>query len=75
MKTRQDLAYSLAPGLLSQAVTGAMGRLAVMARVVHVAYRFPLRVSPRPASSTAMIAGSSLSPRKIDANAAGYSST
>ena len=66
MKTRQDLAYSLAPGLLSQAVTGAMGRLAVMARVVHVAYRFPLRVSPRPASSAYLVSPTNLLTRHAD---------
>lgn len=66
MKTRQDLAYSIAPGPLSQAVTGAMAHLAAMARVVHVTYRFPLRVSPHRDPSAYLVSPASLLTRHAD---------
>lgn len=69
MKTRQALAYGVAPRpnrLLVDAVGGALARFSTMARVVHVAHRFPLRVSPHQDPSAYLLSPVNLLTRHTD---------
>jgi len=66
MKTRQDLAYGIASGLLAEASVGALARLSAMAHVVHLAHRFPLRVSPHRDPSAYLVSPANLLTRHAD---------
>ena len=72
MKTRQYLAYGVASGsdrLLLKAVSGISGAMTgpvAMARVVHVAHRFPLPVSPHRDPSAYLLSPTTLLTRHSD---------
>ena len=72
MKTRQYLAYGVASGpdaLLLETVSGTMtgfAAMAAMARIVHVAHRFPLPVSAQHDPSAYLLSPTNLLTRHAD---------